>query len=115
MNQGHLGARVAVKSQEGAGRLETEHCLSESPLSISFCIYKTDSVMLLVCGCSGWRWRPSYLGRLEKQGPREQGSRGRGTEHSLDSRCVDKLHGLVDLEEGLETWRGTKEKTREGC
>lgn len=113
MNQGRSGTRVAVKSQEAVGRLETEHCLSESPVSISLPTYKTDSVMLLVCGCSGWR--PSYLGRLEKQGPREQGSRGPGTEPSLDSRRVDKLHGLVDLEEGLETWRGKKEKAREGC
>lgn len=29
-----------------------------------------------------------------------------GTEHSLDSRCVDELHGLVYFEEGLEAWRG---------
>lgn len=45
---------------------------------------------------------------------RDPGSKGLGTEHSLDSRCVDKLHGLVDLEEGLEAWRG-KKMAHEGC
>lgn len=41
------------------------------------------------------------MGRLEKQGV-GPGELGMGTQHSLDSRCVDELHGLVDLEEGLE-------------
>lgn len=43
------------------------------------------------------------------------GSRGLGREHSLDSRCVDELHGLVDLEEGLEAWRDRKEKACGAC
>lgn len=41
------------------------------------------------------------------------GSRGLGTWHSLDSRCVDELHGLIDLKEGLEAWR--EKKAHEGC
>lgn len=53
LNQGHLDAPEAVKSQEGVGRSETEPFLSVSPLSISFPICKTDSTMLLVLGCSG--------------------------------------------------------------
>lgn len=39
------------------------------------------------------------------RGLEQRGFTGVGTQHSLDSRCVDKLHGLVDLEEGLETWK----------
>lgn len=35
-------------------------------------------------------------------------SGGLGTQHSLDSRCVDELHGLIDLKEGLEAWRTKK-------
>lgn len=56
--------------------------------------------------------RGGGLGRLEEQ---EARSRGLGTGHSLDSRGVDQLHGLVDLEEGLEAWRRRKEKACGGC
>ena len=53
LNQGHLGAPVAVKNQQGVGRSEAEPSLSASSLSISFPICKMDSRMLLVLGCSG--------------------------------------------------------------
>lgn len=46
----------------------------------------------------------------EAGGTGRRGARGLGTERSLDSRCVDQLHGLVDLEEGLEAWRYREEK-----
>ena len=52
------------------------------------------------------------FGRLEKRGAGAQGSRSLGTQHSLDSGCVDKLHGLVDLEEGLKAWRGKRAHER---
>lgn len=42
------------------------------------------------------------LGEAGKTGSWGPGEQGMGAQHSLDSRCVDKLHGLVDLEEGLE-------------
>lgn len=47
-------------------------------------------------GEAGDRQRDTGMGRCQ----------GQGTEHSLYSRCVDQLHRLVDLEEGLEAWRG---------
>lgn len=45
---------------------------------------------------------PGEAGETGTQRTGVQGSRDWGTEYSLDSRCVDELHGLVDLEEGLE-------------
>lgn len=46
------------------------------------------------------------LGRLGADAAGTGRYRGLGTEYSLDSRRVDQLHRLVDLEEGLEAWRG---------
>lgn len=46
------------------------------------------------------------LGRLGADAAGTGRYLGLGTEYSLDSRRVDQLHRLVDLEEGLEAWRG---------